>query len=325
MEATSVEINVKGRLVKVPSVQFEGLTIVTSGKWFTVARVRDEDWLEGEVPENPETCLAKIKQGKLKADIFTFAQKIPNIKPRYDYHMEWDNVAAIPITTYQDWWEYVSTDMRKDVKRAKSRDVIIKVEEFNDEIVKGVIEINNDTPTRQGFRFYHFGKDFDTVKKEYSSYQDRSEFICAYHNDELIGLIKMVYVGDLACFMQILSKRTHYDKRPTNALIAKAVEICNEKGKSYLTYGKYNYGNKQNSSLLDFKRRNGFERILFPRYYIPLTLKGRIIIQLRLHRGLLGILPAGLISLLVYLRSKFNQHILFRFTTSEKNVETQPM
>ena len=61
------------------------------------------------------------------------------------------------------------------------------------------------------------------------------------------------------------------DKRPANALIAKMVEVCEAKGISHLIYGLYNYGNKRNSSLLEFKIRNGFEEFLVPRYYIPLT------------------------------------------------------
>jgi hypothetical protein len=42
--------------------------------------------------------------------------------------------------------------------------------------------------------------------------------------------------------------------------------------------------NKRRSSLLEFKRRNGFEQVNFPRYYIPLTLMGELFIRLRLSR-----------------------------------------
>ena len=40
------------------------------------------------------------------------------------------------------------------------------------------------------------------------------------------------------------------------------VEVCEAKGISHLIYGMYNYGNKRNSSLLEFKIRNGFEEYL---------------------------------------------------------------
>ena len=73
-----------------------------------------------------------------------------------------------------------------------------------------------------------------------------------------------------------------------NALIAKAVEICELKGMSYLTYGEYE---GSSSSLGEFKRHNGFQQVLLPRYYIPLTLKGKIVLKLKLHHRFARMLP----------------------------------
>jgi hypothetical protein len=276
-----------------------------SGKWLKVARVHDEDWLGGQVVTDPESFVQKLKERGAKADVFTFAQKIPDWKPKYNFRMEWDNVAAIPITSYREWWDRVSSDMRRDVKRAEKRGIVVKEVSLDDEIVQGIVEINNETPIRQGKRFTHYGKDAEAVKNEYSTYPDRSEFIGAFYKDELVGIIKIVYVGELACLMEILSKPSHYDKRPTNAMIAKAVEVSERKGKAYLTYGKYYYGKKTKSSFVDFKHRCGFERILYARYYIPLTLKGKLAIPLKLHLGLIGILPGSALSAFVYIRSLF--------------------
>lgn len=299
------------------STVIDGLPVRVSKKWIKVAAIYDEDWLPGQVVNNPESFISQLRKSRLEADIFTFAQKIPDTKPKYRYPMEWDNVAAIPITTYADWWKQVSTDMRKDVKRAEKRGIVVKEVEFSDEIVRGVVEINNETPIRQGRPFVHYGKSFEVVNKEYSTYLDTCEFLAAYYEGELVGIIKMVYVGDLACIMEILSKTAHHDKRPVNALISKAVEVCEKKGKSYLTYGPFFYGNKKKSSFVDFKRRNGFLRIIFPRYYIPLTLKGKIAIKLKLQRGWIGILPGFLISFLVDLRSKMYRRNIFRFAVSK--------
>ena len=71
-----------------------------------------------------------------------------------------------------------------------------------------------------------------------------------------------------ANIVQILSMIKHYDKRPANALIAKAVEICAQKEVSHMIYYNYIY-NDPKSSLTEFKRRNGFEKVLLPRYYVP--------------------------------------------------------
>jgi hypothetical protein len=86
--------------------------------------------------------------------------------------------------------------------------------------------------------------------------------------------------------------------------MAKAVELCAEKGISHLIFGKFNYGNKKHTPLREFKIRNGFEEILAPRYYVPLTVKGAISVRLKLHRGLLGLLPHSVITFLVNARSK---------------------
>jgi hypothetical protein len=98
---------------------------------------------------------------------------------------------------------------------------------------------------------------------------------------------------------------SHSDKRPGNALITAAVEHCEKRNVAYLTYGLFNYGKKQDSTLREFKSRNGFEECLTPRYYIPLTPWGRLAMRLGLHRGLLGILPSGAITFAISLRKKW--------------------
>ena len=140
------------------------------------------------------------------------------------------------------------------------------------------------------------------MKRENSTYAERNTFLGAYYQDKLIGFIRMTYADRAANIVQILNMIKHYDKRPANALIAKAVEICAQKGISYLMYYNYIY-NDPKSSLTEFKRRNGFEQVLLPRYYIPLTPKGRIALSLGLHRSLAKQIPQCLVARLLKLRS----------------------
>jgi hypothetical protein len=123
---------------------------------------------------------------------------------------------------------------------------------------------------------------------------------------ELIGFLKVAYRGDVASIVQVLPKSSHQDKRPANALIAKAVELCQDQGVSYLTYGLFNYGKRRDSSLREFKIRNGFEEMLVPRFYIPLTSWGDICVKLRLYRGLLELLPDKVTRVGSRLRSKWH-------------------
>jgi hypothetical protein len=97
--------------------------------------------------------------------------------------------------------------------------------------------------------------------------------------------------------MQIISKIKDRDKAPTNALVAKAVEICEQKKIPYLVYASWSEG-----TLGEFKQHNGFEKIDLPRYYIPLTIRGKIALKLSLHKGYKVILPKKMLNFLISLR-----------------------
>ena len=63
---------------------------------------------------------------------------------------------------------------------------------------------------RQGRPFWHYGKDIDSVRIENATFSERSDFLGAYCGDELIGFIKLVYMGQSSWCDAILIK----DKRP---------------------------------------------------------------------------------------------------------------
>lgn len=310
MSIDQAEIRVKGKSVRVPSVRIDGRTVLTTGKWLHIAAIQDEELVKGETVTDPESFVSQLKEAGLKADIFTFAQKLPDSTPKYTYYLEWDNLAIIPITTFSDWWEKrVESSVRRAVKKAAKLGVVVKLVEFDDAFVNGIVGINNETPIRQGRAFWHFQKSFEEVKRENSTYPGRNAFLGAYYEDELIGFIRIIYADKLASTVQLLSKMKHYDKRPANALIAKAVEVCEKEGISYLMYCNYIY-NDPRSSLTEFKRRNGFEQVLVPRYYIPLTLKGKIALRLGLHRGLVQRIPKPILSRLLKIRGSWYERTM---------------
>lgn len=304
MLGDDVEVSQKGKSLKVPALHIGGKAVIVTGWWIKVAAIFDEGWLEGEV-EDPALFINALKKYSFdgaRADIFTFAQKLPHVMPQYSYPMEWESVAAIQLNSFEEWWnKAISRHARQDVRRSAKRGVITKVTEFTDDLVRGIVEIYNDSPIRQGTPFWHYQKDFDTVRRENATYLDRSTFMGAYYNDELIGFTKIVYVGKVAAMMQFVSKTRHFDKRPSNALVAKAVEHCAKTGMSYLTYGKYRYGNIT-SSLTNFKHRMGFEEILVPQFYVPLTIAGQMTLRLGLHRRLADYIPEAVLAKLRNLR-----------------------
>jgi len=274
------------------------MEISISGNRLKIARLTEERYID---IENPETLLNSIKTKNLKADLFTFAQRLPESRPKFNYHLTFDTCAALPIQTYDYWLKnQIPKQTRTSIKKAYKEGVVVRQADFDDDFIHGMVEIFNECPIRQGKPSWPYGKAFNAVKQEFSKYAFREDHIGAYYKDELIGFIFLAYAGRYAITIQIIAKIKHQDKKPTNALLAKAVEICAEKKIPYLVYGRWARG-----TWGDFKKHNGFENILLPRYYIPLTLKGSIALKLLLQDGIVGILPEKLILRLRDIRKKF--------------------
>lgn len=299
-----VQIRVRGRWVPVPAADVNGNKLIVKGRWLKTAVVRGEEMMEEELG-NPEVYLEKLtgKNRLLKADIFTFTQKIPEFRPKYPYPAEQESIAAIHVVSFNEWWESLPQETRKNVRRSQKRGVQVRISAFDDALIQGIRGVNDDSPIRQGTINAYYGKSFEETRERYGEFIGRCDFVCAYSGDELIGFLHLVYRGNVASILNLTAKPTHFDKRPSNALMAKAVEICAAKGISYITYGRYNYGNKQDSPLRVFKIRNGFEEICVPRYFVPLTPWGKLCMKGKLHRGIVGILPHSVITAGVGARS----------------------
>jgi hypothetical protein len=298
-----VRTAVRGRTLVARGVRVEGRTVVAGGTLLRIATVLDDEFVEGPVVPSPSNFITALRRTALRPDILTFPQKIDEAEPKYPYPYEMDNAAVAATSNFDAWWAALPQESRKNVRRASKRGVEVRIAAFDDDFVRGVKAIYDEIPVRQGRKFWHYGKSLDEVRAENATYLERSELLGAYHDGELVGFMKFVYVDNAAIMMQILAKASHHDKRPMNALIAKAVEICHRKGIAYLCYGKFTYGNKTGSEIAEFKRRNGFAKMDFPRYYVPLTMVGRLAVRLRLYRGILGLLPSSVIALFGRIRA----------------------
>lgn len=272
------------------------------GKFIKTVSVRD-DWIL-EIAE-PEILIAQIKAKRINADIFTFAQSVPNTNPKYAYYMEWDNVAAIPITTFSEWFEKgIHQNARNKIRKAEKKGVKICTVNFDDYLIAGLTEIFNEAPVRRGRRFSYFGFDSEAIRMGWAKDLERSEFIVAYYEREIIGFIKLLYGPVCARTSGTIAKLSHRDKAPMNALVAAAVERCAAKHCAYLVYGKFTYGNKGQDSLSKFKSYNGFKEIRIPRYFIPLSNLGKLVIKLNLQNGVAKLLPARLLKFSLQIRAR---------------------
>jgi len=266
-------------------------------------------WIEGDnyrFLADPEHFIAQLRSCGTRIDLFTFMQRLPEMTPKFNYPMEWDNVAALPITTFDDWWTRVlGFKGRNKAKQAEKRGVALREVPFDDALIDGIWRIYNESPVRQGRRFPHFGMTPETVREHAGTFLNCSVFLGAFLAGELIGFAKLTI--DETCtqagLMHIVSMISHRDKAPTNALIAQAVRSCAGRRIPYLVYSQFSYGNKQRDSLSDFKERNGFQRVDIPRYYVPLTAFGEVAFRAGMHRSLIERLPESVIAKLRAYRS----------------------
>ena len=248
------------------------------GRLPRIARL-EQDWCEDV--EDPEILIDTLRKTAGGPDVLTFTQRLPDLEPKYAYQMELDSMAALPIKSYSFWWEkQIDRKARNKARKAEKKGVIVKPATFDDQFIQGMTSIFNETPIRQGRRFLHYGKDFETIKRQFSRFLFREEIFGAYLAEELTGFIFLADAGRYAFLGQIISKIAYRDLAPNNALLAKAVERCAERGFPYLVYALW-----LDDSLGDFKRSNGFQRFDVPRYFVPLTPIGKLALKVGLHRG----------------------------------------
>jgi len=287
------------------SITVCGKDIRITGRLLRIAKLEGDAY---EFLENPELMLDGVRRSRSRIDLFTFLQRLPESTPKHVYPMEWDNLAVVPVSTFDHWWtKQIRPEVRNRVRQAEKKGVVIREVPLDDTLVRGIWEIYNECPARAGRRFPHYGKNIETVHKDEATFLASSVFIGAFVNDNLIGFVKLVWdeTRTQANLMNILSMIKHRDKAPTNALIAHCVRFCAERGISYLVYQRFSYGKKRFDSLMRFKQVNGFQRMDVPRYYVPLTQLGWVAWRLGLHRRLFDRLPESVVSRLRELRNSW--------------------
>jgi len=288
-------------------LNFGGRELVIEKGLCRVAHLDADDY---KFLDDPEPTIAELCGAKTRIDLFTFLQKLPDTTPKHAYPIEWDNMAVLPISTYENWWtKQIGFKARNKAKQAEKKGVVVREAPFDDALVHGIWEIYNECPVRQERLFPHYGKSLEAVREMSATFLDSSVFIGAYESGKLIGFIKLVIddSGTQAGMMHIISMLHARDKAPTNALVAHAVRSCADRHIPHLVYSKFAYGKKTESSLSDFKERNGFQRVDIPRYYVPLTSWGKIALSMGLHHKVTDHLPESLVAKLRSLRSAWYQ------------------
>jgi hypothetical protein len=286
-------------------IEVSGKQIRIEGQVLRTARLEADGY---HLVDDPKPMIEALRKCGKRIDLFTFVQSLSETSPKYDYPMEWDNFATLPVTTYENWWtNQIRSYPRNRARQAEKKGVILREVPFDETLVKGIWEVYNESPVRQGKPNAHYGKSLETVYKEEATFLETSAFIGAFLEDAMIGFVKLTWDEGRtqANLMNIVSMVRHKDKAPTNALIAHAVKACADRNISYLVYQHFSYGKKQRDSLSDFKENNGFRQVDLPRYYVPLTYFGAIARRAGLHRKLIDRVPESIASKLRAVRKEW--------------------
>ena len=75
--------------------------IRVEGRLIRFARVDGEKY---RFLDDPDRIVDELRAHRARVDLFTFVQKLPQTQPKHSYEFEWDNFAALPITTFENWW-----------------------------------------------------------------------------------------------------------------------------------------------------------------------------------------------------------------------------
>jgi hypothetical protein len=295
------ETLIKGVPAQLDCVDINGQTYVISRGPIKVLSLFDE-WYE-DIRDPASVIEALRGQRDIKADILTFWQRVPDLEPRYDYYTEMESIAVLPIETADHWFNtQLSSRTRNLIRKARKEGVEVRECDYDDDFVRGMTEIFNEAPVRQGRRFWHYGKDFETIRKQFSTYLFREKMIGAYYEGEMIGFIMLGNAGNYGITGQIISKIKHRDKSTNNLLIAKAVEVCAKMELPYLVYFYWT-----GDSLAEFKRRCGFQEFRVPRYFVSLTPAGALGIKCGIHRGWKAAVPGRIANPLIKLRRSWHE------------------
>lgn len=283
------ETLIKGQPAQIRCIELLGHTFEVQAAAGLVKLSLEDEWFEDI--DDPQALLqALARRPGRTPDLLTFWQRMPEVEPRHAFHTEWEELAVLPIESYDHWWKHqIKPRVRNQIRKAEKDGLVVKEVPYDDDFVRGMTAIFNESPVRQGRRFWHYGKSFETVKIQFSRYIHRERMIGAYFDGELVGFIMLANAGSFGITGQIISSLKHRDKSPNNALIAKAVQLCADQGLKHLIYLYWS-----DDSLAEFKRRCGFEPVRVPRYWIPLTWRGRLALATGLHRGWKSLVPAGL-------------------------------
>jgi len=164
---STLEIRVRGRSVFVPAHRLDESLVIVKGRGLKIAEIFDEYWLERRRLPDPLRLIDQMRNLRDRPDVFTFEQRVPAVEPLFDLPYEWDNYAVIHVNTYEEWIRSsITSAARRNIQASQKRGVTVRECPFDDAYISGIMTIGNESPVRQGRKYWHYGKSFDREGRE---------------------------------------------------------------------------------------------------------------------------------------------------------------
>lgn len=276
----------------------EGKQLVVRGTFPRIASLRHE-WCD--FLADPPRAIAELKAAGLRADVFTYVDDLNSPNPDFGYTTAPLGIAVLRLTKFEAWWNNIGFKARNKIRKGQKSGVDVRIVSLDDAFAAGVEAIYNESPIRQGRRFYHYGKRAAEIKEEISSFIDRSVLLGAYLDGKLVGFTKLFQGDNVLRTVHIIATLEHREKCVMDIMMSKAVELCCQRGIANLHYGSWTDG-----GVGAFRTKHDFQRIDTVRYLIPLTLAGRVALALGLHVPLRARIPSDWADPLLRLRAHLN-------------------
>ena len=116
-----------------------GKEIRIEGNLIRVARIAEGFEQVGD----PNELVSALQKSGHRVDLLTFMQALSERLPKYDFFMEWDNFAAMPVETFDQWFtKRVDTKIRNKLRKAEKVGVQVREVPFDDALIAGIAAIN---------------------------------------------------------------------------------------------------------------------------------------------------------------------------------------
>src|SRR5262245_16519760 len=114
---------IKGKPAQIECIQIAGQTYSITRGPLTVVGPED-DWYDDV--RDPAAVIDFLRDAPgFRPDIFTFWQRLPDLEPKYPFHLEWEHIAVLPVRSYDDWFNHqIKSRVRTTIRKAEKEGLV---------------------------------------------------------------------------------------------------------------------------------------------------------------------------------------------------------